>query len=1059
MPYLDTDQDGIPDFWENTFGTDPYTPSNNNDRDGDGYTDLEEYNNWLAGLHAVTITNTPVSVDLSKLFGQTGNLSFALANATNGTVYLTNVVGAVTNTGTYSNSVAVFTPVSPAVVGTNFYGYASFGVIATNTATLAHFGPVNVQVAVSAVPITYNSNGTTVIITLTNAMPYTNFNSGGSDYYRFTVTNNPRGVLFQALNPSGNVTLVARYGLPLPSLNLYDYLSANPGTQNENIVVLTNSTPVALTNGDWYLAVVNISGGPVTYSAKATMFTNVVPPVFIYPTNTTVTNFIRSATNTIQCVAQDLDVPVLPLYYYLVSSPANMTIDGVTGLIRWTPSVAQGRSTNLISVCVTNAGYSVTNTFTIIVLETNLAPVFPPPMNQLLIPPMTLLVTNAATDPNIPANPLTYSLLYAPTNATIDVNGVITWVPGPGQPPGDYLFTTVVTDFDPWAFNAQSISVTNSFYVSVVAGLPPGLPQTNTVSPNGITWYAVRVPYNAVVATNSLLYSTLPVNLWYSTNIPPSITNAGRGDFELLTNQMAGLATFGVTNTTPVLVPKTIYFLGVQNTNSVTVTNAVEVTFETIAPPVLPNIPNQVIAAGDTLVITNTAADTNAGALFYKFTNSLALTAPTITTNGIITWATTTNDTYETVVFTTVVTNAITTFGATNNFTVTVLPPLIIGPPLTNVVGPNSTSWFLIKVPTNALAATNTLLFATLPVNLWYSTNVPPSITNYAGGDYQLLGNSVGGVDVFGVSNTVPVLVPGARYFLGVQNTNSIAITNAIAVNFLLSVPPPPLIYFTSIVATNIGSTNGYLLTWYAPTNDQFHVQWSPGVAPTAWQSITGVVSYTTYITGTNSQFTFFDDGTRTGGLNPIRFYRLQLLNSPTNTAPYFLLGTPPDRYVAPTNTLTVTNTAADWDLPAQGLAYAITNTLTGVSNKLVNGNFVITWTPTVAQAGLTNIITTIVTDSGVPPKSVTNTFAVIAAHGPAYPAPVISRVTVSGGQVSLQWSAATNEQFQVRWATNLNPPVAWKLFSNTITSTNGVFQFVDTNAPLLIKFYQLLIP
>ena len=81
-----------------------------------------------------------------------------------------------------------------------------------------------------------------------------------------------------------------------------------------------------------------------------------------------------------------------------------------------------------------------------------------------------------------------------------------------------------------------------------------------------------------------------------------------------------------------------------QNTNSVTVTNAVEVTFETIAPPVLPNIPNQVIAAGDTLVITNTAADTNAGALFYKFTNSLALTAPTITTNGIITWATTTND-------------------------------------------------------------------------------------------------------------------------------------------------------------------------------------------------------------------------------------------------------------------------------------------------------------------------------------------------------------------------------------------------------------------------------
>ncbi len=42
LPYLDTDQDGIPDFWEYTFTPGlVYVPSNNNDRDGDGYTDLE----------------------------------------------------------------------------------------------------------------------------------------------------------------------------------------------------------------------------------------------------------------------------------------------------------------------------------------------------------------------------------------------------------------------------------------------------------------------------------------------------------------------------------------------------------------------------------------------------------------------------------------------------------------------------------------------------------------------------------------------------------------------------------------------------------------------------------------------------------------------------------------------------------------------------------------------------------------------------------------------------------------------------------------------------------
>ena len=1056
LPYLDTDQDGIPDFWENTFGTDPYTPSNNNDRNGDGYTDLEEYNNWLAGLHAVTITNTPVCVDLNKLFGQTGNLSFSVTNGTNGTVYLTNVVGSVTNVGTYSNTVAVFTPVSQAVVGTNFYGYASFGVCATNNDTLAHFGPMPVSVVVSAVPILYNSNGTPVIITLTNALPYTNSNSGGSDYYRFTVTNKPRGVVFQALNPSGNVTLVARYGLPLPSLNLYDYLSANPGTQNENIVVLTNSTPVALTNGDWYLAVVNVSGGSVTYSAKATLFTNVVPPLFLYPTNTTVTNVVESAPNTIACVATDLDVPPLPLSYYLVSAPANMLINPGTGLISWTPTVGQGRSTNIISVCVTNAGYSVTNTFKVIVLESNLPPVFPPPGNQLLIPPASLLFTNAATSPNVPPNPLTYSLLNGPTNAVIDTNGVITWTPGPGYPPGDYLFTTVVTDNDPWAVNAQTISVTNNFYVSVVAGLPPGLPVTNTVPPNGIIWFAVQVPYNAIIATNSLLFATLPVNLWYSTNLPPSVTNVARGDYELLTNQMAGIATFGVTNTVPVLVPGGLYFLGVQNTNSVTITNAVEVTFDTVTPPVLPNIPNQVLAAGDTLGITNTAVDTNAGTLFYKFTNSLALTAPTITTNGIITWATTTNDADETVQFSTAVTNSLTGLGATNSFLVTVLPSIIIGPPLTNVVSSNSISWYVVKVPANANAATNALLFATLPLNLWYSTNVPPSITNGAGGDYELLNNQTNGVAVFGVTNTVPVLVPGARYFLGVQNTNAIGVTNAIQVTFSLVHPP---VYLSSIVATNLAGTNGYLLTWYAPTNDQFHVQWSPAVAPTRWLSITGVVSYTKFITGTNSQFTFFDDGTRTAGLDPVRFYRLQLLNSPTNTAPYFVLGTPADRYVTPGTTMTVNNTAGDWDLPAQGLVYSISNSLPGVTAAYVSGNYVISWTPTLAQLGLTNVITTVVTDNGVPAKSATNSFSVIVTNAPVYPVPVIGSVVVSNGQVKLQWSGSTNEQFQVRWATNLNPPVVWNAFGVTITSTNGVFRFVDTNAPLLMKFYQLLIP
>lgn len=58
----DTDLDGIPDWYEKLAGTDPTVPNNNDDRDGDNYTDLEEYLNWIAspnfiisGVHEITL--------------------------------------------------------------------------------------------------------------------------------------------------------------------------------------------------------------------------------------------------------------------------------------------------------------------------------------------------------------------------------------------------------------------------------------------------------------------------------------------------------------------------------------------------------------------------------------------------------------------------------------------------------------------------------------------------------------------------------------------------------------------------------------------------------------------------------------------------------------------------------------------------------------------------------------------------------------------------------------------------------------------------------------------
>jgi hypothetical protein len=78
-----------------------------------------------------------------------------------------------------------------------------------------------------------------------------------------------------------------------------------------------------------------------------------------------------------------------------------------------------------------------------------------------------LTVTNHASDPDIPVNNLTYQLINPPTGAGIDTNGVITWTPISAQIPSTNIITTVVTDYNPWAVNAQQLSATNSFTVVI----------------------------------------------------------------------------------------------------------------------------------------------------------------------------------------------------------------------------------------------------------------------------------------------------------------------------------------------------------------------------------------------------------------------------------------------------------------------------------------------------------------------------------------------------------------------------------------------------------------
>jgi hypothetical protein len=190
--------------------------------------------------------------------------------------------------------------------------------------------------------------------------------------------------------------------------------------------------------------------------------------------------------------ATDLTAPPGGLTYTLVNPPSGVKID-TNGIISWTPSEAQGPGVYTITTIVTESAYpplSATNSFLVTVTEVNSPPVLPNQPNFTITKFTTLIVTNTATDSDIPPNNLFYTLLTAPTGAAIDTNGIITWTPNASQSPSTNTFTTQVTDN-----GVPPLSATNSFVVFVdpqVGPPPPVVIQSLNLS-NGVvtvTWSA-----------------------------------------------------------------------------------------------------------------------------------------------------------------------------------------------------------------------------------------------------------------------------------------------------------------------------------------------------------------------------------------------------------------------------------------------------------------------------------------------------------------------------------------------------------------------------------------
>src|SRR5439155_17203411 len=92
--------------------------------------------------------------------------------------------------------------------------------------------------------------------------------------------------------------------------------------------------------------------------------------------------------------ATDEDLPANTLTFSLEpGAPAGASINSTNGVFSWTPTEAQGPSTNLITVRVTDNGSppsSDTGSFTVVVTEVNRAPVLTAPAEQITNDRITL---------------------------------------------------------------------------------------------------------------------------------------------------------------------------------------------------------------------------------------------------------------------------------------------------------------------------------------------------------------------------------------------------------------------------------------------------------------------------------------------------------------------------------------------------------------------------------------------------------------------------------------------------------------------------------------------
>jgi hypothetical protein len=304
-------------------------------------------------------------------------------------------------------------------------------------------------------------------------------------------------------------------------------------TPSQNQSPSTNTVTVVVTNND----VFDLVNPTLTATNTFTVVVKEVnqPPVLpAIPLQSVAVGGAINITNT----ATEPNIHATTIGYAMISPPNGLTIDG-GGIITWSPGTNMAGTTNTITTVVTNSNVydtlnphlTATNTFTLVVNDIHNGPSLPAQTDVTINSLTTLIVTNTATDHDVPLTTLTYQLVNPPTGAVIDNNGTISWSPTSTQAPSTNLITTVVADgmYPP-------LSATNAFNVIVDPVVPPTILSIDVTNNSAVlTWsgtlnHSYRLQFMNLGDTN---WTEVPVDMPMTNGTTASITNlCGNGILE-----------------------------------------------------------------------------------------------------------------------------------------------------------------------------------------------------------------------------------------------------------------------------------------------------------------------------------------------------------------------------------------------------------------------------------------------------------------------------------------------------------------------------------------------